>query len=166
MTLITPILCYQGIHYLYLVRVVEGLFGGLSFPSSKYLTRLTVSYKMKTFFLVNTVWSKWSPPLERSRISGFGMSGCFSGTVVAMLLSGFLAVNFGWESIFYVFGVAGVVWSVVWLIVVKESPEDDKKMSEKEKNFIKKSLERRGQVNVVKPPWKSIFTSKPVSSRF
>jgi MFS transporter, ACS family, solute carrier family 17 (sodium-dependent inorganic phosphate cotransporter), other len=145
MTLITPILCYQGIHYLYLVRVIEGIFGGLSFPS------------------INTVWSKWSPPLERSRISGFGISGCFAGTVVAMLLSGFLAVNFGWESIFYVFGVCGLIWSAAWMIIVKESPENDEKMCENEKKYIKKSLARHGQVNVVKPPWKSIFTSMPVS---
>lgn len=128
-----------------MTRVIEGIFGGLSFPS------------------INTVWSKWSPPLERSRVSGFGMSGCFAGTVVAMLLSGYLAVHFGWESIFYVFGVLGVIWWIVWVIIVKECPEDDMKMCEKEKNFIKRSLSRKGQVNVVKPPWKSIFTSMPVS---
>lgn len=145
MTLLTPILCYQGIHYLFLLRVIEGIFGGLSFPS------------------INTVWSKWAPPLERSRVSGFGMSGCFAGTVVAMLLSGFLAVNFGWESIFYVFGVTGIVWWAAWIIIVKESPDEDKRISESEKIYITKSLARQGQMNVVKPPWKSIFTSMPVS---
>lgn len=145
MTLVTPILCYQGIHYLYTVRVIEGVLGGLSFPS------------------INALYANWSPPLERSRVSGFGLSGCFAGSVVAMLLSGWLSVNFGWQSIFYVFGVFGLIWSVVWFLVVKESPEHDRHMNEKERNFIVKSLEaRQGQVNVVNPPWRSIFASMPV----
>ena len=144
MTLLTPILCYQGVYYLYAVRIIEGILGGLSFPS------------------INAVYAKWSPPLERSRCSGFGISGCFTGTTIAMLMSGWLAVAFGWQSIFYVFGVAGAIWSVVWLVVVKDSPDQDSRMSEKEKNFIKTSLQTHGQVNVEKPPWKAIFTSMPV----
>lgn len=148
MTLLTPVLCYQGIRYLFLLRFIEGILGGLSFPS------------------INAVWSKWSPPLERSRVSGIGISGCFVGTVIAMLLSGFLAVNLGWQSIFYVFGGTGAVWWVFWFFIVKESPDDDRYMKESEKKFIKNSLVRQGQVNVVKPPWKSILTSMPVSLRF
>lgn len=144
MTLLTPILVYQGVYYLCAVRVIEGIFGGLAFPA------------------VNTVYAKWSPPLERSRISGFGMSGCFAGTVVAMLMSGWLSVNFGWQSIFYVFGVCGVLWVIVWFIIVRESPESDSRVSDQERNYIKKSLERQGQVNVVRPPWGSIFKSMPV----
>lgn len=45
MTLMTPLMCYQGVHYLYGVRVIEGVLGGLSFPS------------------INTVYAKWSPPM-------------------------------------------------------------------------------------------------------
>jgi len=144
MTLLTPVLCYQGIYYLYAVRAIEGIFGGLSFPAA------------------TAVYAKWSPPLERSRIAGFGVSGCFAGTVVAMLLSGWLSVNFNWESVFYVFGVAAAIWSVVWLIVVKESPEMDMRMRQSEKDYISKSLERKGQIYIARPPWKSIFTSMPV----
>lgn len=144
MTLLTPILVYQGVYYLYAVRVIEGIFGGLAFPS------------------VNAVYAKWSPPLERSRISGFGMSGCFAGTVIAMMLSGWLSVNFGWQSIFYVFGVCGALWSIAWFAIVRDCPESDCRISDRERTFIKKSLEIHGQVNVVKPPWKSIFTSMPV----
>lgn len=79
-----------------------------------------------------------------------------------MLLSGWLAVNFGWQSIFYTFGAFGVVWSVAWLLIIKESPEKDRCMTESEKTFIKTSLQTPGKVNVVRPPWKSIFTSMPV----
>lgn len=144
MTLLTPILCYQGIYYLYAIRVIEGIFAGVSFPS------------------INAVYAKWSPPLERSRTSGFAVSGCFAGTVIAMLVSGWLAVNFGWQSIFYVFGIIGIIWSAIWYTLVNESPESDTRMSSREKYFIKKSLECHGHVNVVEPPFKAIFTSMPV----
>lgn len=80
----------------------------------------------------------------------------------AMLISGWLSVNFGWQSIFYGFGTVGLVWTLVWFIVVKESPECDSRIDYREKDFIKKSLERHGHVNVVKPPWRKIFTSTPV----
>lgn len=147
MTLLTPILCYQGISYLYAVRVIEGILGGLSFPS------------------INAVYANWSPPLERTRVSSFGLSGCFAGTVLTMVMSGWLSQSFGWQSIFYVFGCFGIIWSVIWFVIVKESPAKDLHMNENERNFIIKSLEaRNGQTNVVKPPWKSIFTSMPVNA--
>lgn len=79
-----------------------------------------------------------------------------------MVGSGWLSAHFTWQSIFYVFGIIGVIWSLTWFAVVKESPEYDAQMSDRERNFIIKSLERQGQVNVVKPPWKKIFTSTPV----
>lgn len=140
----TPLAAKQGVYYLVAIRVIEGCFGGLSFPS------------------INAVYAKWAPPLERSKMSGFGISGCFAGTVIAMLASGSLAVHFGWESIFYCFGIIGIIWCVTWALVVKESPENDPFISDFEKNFIKNSLIKKGTINVLKPPWKSMFTSKPI----
>lgn len=144
MTLLTPLAAKQGVYYLVAIRVVEGCFGGLSFPS------------------INTVYAKWAPPLERSKMSGFGISGCFAGTVIAMLASGSLAVHFGWESVFYCFGIIGAIWWVTWFLLIKESPENDQFISDSERKFIKNSLIRKGTTNVLKPPWKSMFTSKPI----
>jgi ACS family sodium-dependent inorganic phosphate cotransporter len=79
------------------------------------------------------------------------------------VLSGWLGDTFGWESIFYVFGVATIAWNVLWFALVRESPEKDSWMSEGEKSFIKESLKNQsGQQNVTKPPWKAIFTSVPL----
>lgn len=108
------------------------------------------------------VYAKWSPPLERSRTAGFGIAGIYGGTVVAMVVSGWLGENFSWESIFYVFGAVGCVWSILWLVIVRESPDRDPWIREDERNYIKQSLEQQGQVNVVSPPWKELFTSPAV----
>ncbi|KAG5676921.1 hypothetical protein PVAND_006718 [Polypedilum vanderplanki] len=145
MGLLTPILCYQGITYLIAARVLQGIFSGLSFPS------------------VNAIYAKWSPPLERSRTASYGISGIYVGTVIANLLSGWLGDTFGWESIFYVFGFATIIWNVVWFAVVRESPEKDPWITTSEKRFIKESLKnQKGQRNIIKPPWKAIFTSGPL----
>lgn len=68
------------------VRVVEGIFEGVTFPC------------------IHAVWSKWAPPHERSRMATISFAGAYAGTVVAMPLSGILASSWGWESLFYFFG--------------------------------------------------------------
>ena len=50
------------------------------------------------------VWSHWAPPAERSRLVTITLSGSYFGTVVALPLSGALAENLDWPSVFYVFG--------------------------------------------------------------
>lgn len=79
-----------------------------------------------------------------------------------MLLSGYLAVTLGWESIFYVFGIFGLIWTILWFAIVRESPENDSLISEAEKDFILKSLKCQGHPKAENPPWRSILTSKPV----
>jgi ACS family sodium-dependent inorganic phosphate cotransporter-like MFS transporter 5 len=62
--------------------------------------------------------------------------------VIALPLGGYLCVNGfggGWPSIFYIFGIAGVVWFVVWMILAGASPSEHRFISEKEKDYILKN---------------------------
>jgi MFS transporter, ACS family, solute carrier family 17 (sodium-dependent inorganic phosphate cotransporter), other len=79
-----------------------------------------------------------------------------------MLSSGWLAVVFGWQSIFYLFGIIGLLWTISWFAIVRESPEQDILISHQEREYIKRCLDREGQLKIANPPWRSIFTSKPV----
>lgn len=110
------------------------------------------------------MWSKWAPPMERTRMAGFSMAGSYVGTVIAMLLSGVFAVHLGWESVFYIFGSFGIVWFFVWIFIVKRSPQDDRKMSDQERNFIITSLGNQSNIlpKFSDAPWKNIFTSTAV----
>ena len=36
-----------------------------------------------------------------------------------MPLSGALAENFGWETVFYAFGGIGAVWFIIWAFLIK-----------------------------------------------
>uniref|UniRef100_A0A0A9W2P4 Sialin n=1 Tax=Lygus hesperus TaxID=30085 RepID=A0A0A9W2P4_LYGHE len=142
-TVLTPFLARASIYLLVFGRVVEGLFEGVTFPA------------------MHGVWSKWSPPEERSRLVAISFSGCYFGTVAALPLCGALAERLGWPSIFYVFGFMGLLWTAVWMYIVRDSPGEDAKISEPEKEYIEDSL---GPANRVKlnVPWKAMFKSLPV----
>lgn len=60
-----------------------------------------------------------------------------------MPLSGLLAeygFDGGWPSIFYVFGLVGLIWSVAFLWLVYEDPSSHPTICEKEKKYINSSL--------------------------
>jgi MFS transporter, ACS family, solute carrier family 17 (sodium-dependent inorganic phosphate cotransporter), other len=87
-------------------------------------------------------------------------AGTCSGTVVSLSLSGILAQVFGWESVFYVYGVVGCIWYVLWLAIVRASPDHDRFISDEEKQYIKASLRTSANAPTVKNiPYRSILTS-------
>lgn len=67
--------------------------------------------KATTFPCIHAVWSRWAPPLERSRMATIAFAGTYVGTIVSMPASGILANKFGWESLFYVFGKMMYIFS-------------------------------------------------------
>lgn len=70
-------------------------------------------------------------------------AGAQFGTIISMPLSGLLSAygfDGGWPSIFYVFGLVGVVWSVAFLIFVYEDPSTHPNIDEKERKYINSAL--------------------------
>ncbi|KAK9870669.1 hypothetical protein WA026_008229 [Henosepilachna vigintioctopunctata] len=143
MTVITPFVAKMNIYLLIALRTLEGIFEGVTYPA------------------MHAVWSQWAPPLERSRLSTIAMSGAYAGTVISMLVCALLAEWFGWQSIFYVFGVVGLIWFAVWQFVVSEKPREDMKISKEELKYITTCL-GSAENEVIDRPWKSILTSVPV----
>lgn len=114
---------------------------------------------------MSTLWSRWAPPTERSRLAGVANAGAQIGNVVALPLGGYLCINGfagGWPSIFYVFGAIGIVWFVLWMILVSKSPEDHRFIKDKERDYIIEQTKEG--LSVKKQPiltvTKNILTSK------
>lgn len=141
-----------------------GLCEGVTFPCMhEVLSKINVLENWIIFFIHDQVWSKWAPPLERSRMAGIQSAGTFLGMVIAMSSCGVLAQKFGWQSVFYVFGVIGCIWYVFWLILIHESPDKDPHISLEEKRYIMASLQHtQSSIKSKDVPWKSIFTSSAV----
>ncbi|GAB0099705.1 hypothetical protein DMENIID0001_155920 [Sergentomyia squamirostris] len=143
LTLVTPIAARHSLTMLLAVRIVEGLFEGVTFPC------------------IHAVWARWAPVYERSRMATLAFAGNYAGTVIAMPVSGLLAASLGWDSVFYFFGAIGCVWAIAWMFIVKGGPEVDPYISEEEKIYILKSLGQK-ENKTIKHPWKAILTSTAV----
>ncbi|XP_069671568.1 vesicular glutamate transporter 2-like isoform X1 [Periplaneta americana] len=145
-TLLTPALASANLYLLVLGRVLEGLFEGVTYPS------------------IHAVWSRWAPPLERSRLATIAFSGSYFGTVISLPLSGMLAQYVGWPYIFYLFGVLALIWCLLWWYIVAETPQGDRRITDAELEYIRSSIGPSAnhiKVNV-DPPWKRFLTSLPV----
>ncbi|KAL9701512.1 hypothetical protein quinque_004953 [Culex quinquefasciatus] len=118
LALLTPLAARAGVGYLIATRILQGMSQGVINPC------------------MHTVWSRWAPPSERSRMVLLAFAGVFVGTILAMLLSGSLQAL--------------------------ESPEEDRFITPMEKQFILQSLGCVEGHQKIKHPWKGILTSKAV----
>ncbi|XP_059148786.1 uncharacterized transporter slc-17.2-like [Physella acuta] len=147
-TLLTPVLAQASEYALIFVRVVLGVVTGMTFPA------------------MHTIWGKWAPPLERTKLITFTYAGAQVGIVVTFPLSGYLCkYGFagGWPSVFYVTGVCCFVWTIVWILLVSDDPLDHKRISEVERDYITRSLKSCAVTKKsFKVPWLKIVTSLPV----
>ncbi|XP_064436727.1 vesicular glutamate transporter 1 isoform X1 [Mirounga angustirostris] len=138
------------VHYgcVIFVRILQGLVEGVTYPAC------------------HGIWSKWAPPLERSRLATTAFCGSYAGAVVAMPLAGVLVQYSGWSSVFYVYGSFGIFWYLFWLLVSYESPALHPSISEEERKYIEdaigESAKLMNPVTKFNTPWRRFFTSMPV----
>ncbi|XP_061084829.1 sialin-like [Conger conger] len=143
-TLLTPLAADMGPGYLIAVRALEGVGEGVTFPA------------------MHSMWASWAPPLERSRLLTISYAGAQLGTVVALPLSGYICYYLNWTYVFYVFGLVGVLWFILWTALVSNTPDTHKRISEAERLYITRSLKEELSPSVDSIPWSSIFCSLPL----
>nr|AIT55234.1 vesicular glutamate transporter 3 [Taeniopygia guttata] len=136
------------VHYgcVIFVRILQGLVEGVTYPAC------------------HGIWSKWAPPLERSRLATTSFCGSYAGAVIAMPLAGILVQYTGWSSVFYVYGSFGIVWYMFWLLHAYESPAAHPTITNEERIYIETSIGEGASASASKfsTPWKRFFTSMPV----
>ncbi|XP_027785152.2 vesicular glutamate transporter 3 isoform X2 [Marmota flaviventris] len=104
------------------VRILQGLVEGVTYPAC------------------HGMWSKWAPPLERSRLATTSFCGSYAGAVIAMPLAGVLVQYIGWASVFYIYGMLGIIWYMFWLLQAYECPAAHPTISNEEKTYIETSI--------------------------
>ncbi|XP_061493759.1 vesicular glutamate transporter 3 isoform X2 [Rhineura floridana] len=112
------------VHYgcVMFVRILQGLVEGVTYPAC------------------HGMWSKWAPPLERSRLATTSFCGSYAGAVVAMPLAGVLVQYIGWSSVFYIYGMFGIIWYMFWLLHAYESPAVHPTITTEERTYIETSI--------------------------
>lgn len=147
-TLLTPVMTKMHYVGLIILRVLEGIGGGATFPA------------------MHCMIAAWAPPNERSVMSSIIYVGTAFGTAKSILSAGILASKFGWESVFYVMGGASCVWMVLWMFLIQDSPNKQSLISYEERLMINTQLGTQTKTEGVKEehpavPWKKVFTSAP-----
>ncbi|XP_064480573.1 sialin-like isoform X2 [Ornithodoros turicata] len=146
LTLLTPVAALSSFGAFVVLRVIMGLGEGVTFPA------------------MHAMIARWLPKDERSLLSTIIYSGGLCGTVVAMPLSGILcASNFlgGWPAAFYVFGVIGILWFVLWALLVHNSPQEHPRISQEERIYIETNQGDEHKRETLAIPWRAVLTSLP-----
>ncbi|XP_076064319.1 putative inorganic phosphate cotransporter isoform X2 [Oratosquilla oratoria] len=146
-TLLTPVTAQYSTTLFIVLRVLEGLGEGVTYPA------------------MNAMLAKWIPPLERSQTIALVFAGSQFGTIVAMPISGYLCDSSwlgGWPAVFYVFGTLGIIWFIFWVIFVYDKPSSHPWISNEERTYIETSLSLKASNSKALPiPWYHILTSMP-----
>ncbi|KAF7638229.1 MFS domain-containing protein [Meloidogyne graminicola] len=153
-SIFSPAMARFNVLIFILIRALLGFTQGVIFPA------------MHSFL------SGWAPPLERGILTGISYAGAQIGNMLVMPLSGILCkygIDGGWPSIFYLFGIIGLFWCLIWFLISSDSPQKHKTIKIEEKEYILKSLGKNNKFEIKKNdsiPIYSILTSKPVWAIF
>lgn len=145
-TMLSPIAARTNFTLFIIVRILEGMGEGVTFPS------------------MHAMLAKWIPPLEMSKFGAYVYAGTNFGTIISLPLSGWLCslkLWGGWPLSFYLFGALGVVWFVFWMLLVYDSPSTHPRIDRQEQAYILASVgpqdEDRRSV-----PWGKMLTCLPL----
>ncbi|XP_078174128.1 phosphate transporter 4;5 [Carex rostrata] len=107
------------------------------------------------------------PLKERSRAVAIVFGGLSIGSVLGLLLAPSIIQNFGWESVFFAFGLVGIIWCLIFELV-----KEGQSMVNIEELFKIKgdvSLEKSSDTSLKEMgnslkdvPWKAFFKSEAV----
>jgi len=121
-----------------------------------------------TYPAMHGLLGKWVPPQERTRLCTTSYSGAYLGTIIGIPVSSALCSSSflgGWPSVFYLFGVLGILWFLVWIPFVSNEPALDPTISTYERDYIESSLALSTADDIEnKPksvPWGKILTNLP-----
>lgn len=104
MTFATPWAAYTSFFVLVAVRLLMGMGEATMFPGAYAL------------------FGAWLPATERSRAVGVLFSAIPFGTLLALVSSGWIGARFGWQWIFYGFGMLGMLFAMLWWHQVRDAP--------------------------------------------
>lgn len=130
LTILFPFACRISFPLTLFVRVLIGLSESATFPSVYYF------------------YTQWIPSHEKTLLIPAVNSGMYFGEIIGFSLSGFLVktpVMWGklpigsWPSVFYVFGLLGIIWFPYWAFKAYDRPEKHPGITQEEIDLIKQN---------------------------
>lgn len=122
LSLITPLVAFnegfQSIGLLIALRVVQGLFSGATYPA------------------LPPIIKRWCYEREMGKFISIAYVGGTFGTAVTYPLGGLILEKFSWQTLFYISGGVGILWFVLWILLVTDDPTTNRWIGQWEKDEI------------------------------
>ena len=128
-TFLSPAALRWDIRSFYLVQFLEGCSGGCLWPA------------------VNTMVMKRVPVRYRTTCIIINYSGIPLAYIISPIISAALSCSIGWSAVYYAFGVSGVLVTLIWVAIIKNSPLE----AANESNSVKRKQDI---------PWRKMFVSR------
>jgi ACS family glucarate transporter-like MFS transporter len=107
--------------------------------------------------------AKWFPRVERATVAGIFDSGSKFGGAIALPMIVWLISLYGWKETFAIVGALGVVWSLVWWWMFRESPADHPGVNKAELAHIRDGQSARQLEDKTMPmKWYELFKHRNV----
>ncbi|KAM5294015.1 sodium-dependent phosphate transport protein 3-like isoform 1-T1 [Glossophaga mutica] len=148
LTLFTPWAADLGVTLLVVVRTVQGMAQGMAWTGQF------------------TIWAKWAPPLERSKLTSIAGSGAACGSFIILCVGGLISQALGWPFIFYIFGGIGCACCLLWFAVIYDDPVRHPCISVREKDHIVSSLAQQPAACRRSAPLKAMARCLPLWAIF
>src|SRR6202521_751736 len=104
----------------------------------------------------------WFPRDERGFVQGVSHAASRLGAAIGPPLAVAIMIHYGWRSVFYVIGTLSLLWSLLYMLVYRNIPEERSEVSRAELARIR-GLDEKGEIkqaNVAKrpkAPWSSVL---------
>lgn len=80
--------------------------------------------------------AEWFPTKERALAQGIFNSGAAIGGIISIPIISYLAAFYTWQMIFIMVGMAGLLWLIPWLVLVKSPPKNHPWITDEEREYI------------------------------
>src|ERR1700674_1908460 len=87
----------------------------------------------------------WFPRAERGVVQGGSHAARRLGAAIGPPVAVAIMMHYGWRSVFYVIGLLSLLWSVLYLLVYRNMPEEHAKVSRAELARIR-GLDEKGEI--------------------
>ncbi|MGP0093835.1 MAG: MFS transporter [Xanthobacteraceae bacterium] len=107
----------------------------------------------------------WYPRQERGFVQGITHSASRLGAAIAPPIVVLIMNSLGWQSVFYICGAVGIVWSALWYLAYRDLPEEHGLVNQAELEQIR-GTDEQGNVNQAKiaekasVPWGTLLRSR------
>ncbi|XP_065221657.1 sodium-dependent phosphate transport protein 3-like [Planococcus citri] len=145
MSSLIPIVANYGYLQVAWLRAIQGVLSFMSVPAALY-----------------TIVGKWTPSQERGEFGAAFFAGSISGMTSGNFLFGYIAQYLDWTYVFHFTSICGIIWSILWYMLIHDSPSQHPTITKEEKEYIDSSLQEAASKTKARIPWRSILFSVPV----